>query len=370
MSKWEVFSFDEVIYDDTKNGTKIKKEDYLEKGLYPIIDQGQSFIAGYRDDSSGLYDNVPALIFGDHTRVFKYIDKPFFLGADGTKLLKSKKENVDYKYLYYFFLNNKIPDTGYNRHFKWLKELFIPIPPVQVQKQIAHNLDIVSELLVMRKQQLAELDNLIRSIYYDMFGDPLANDKGWKTRSLSSCCLINPRKTEIDYFSDDFQVSFVSMACVSSDGDIDSSDIRTFKDVKTGFTYFYENDVLFAKITPCMENGKGAIARNLKNKIGFGSTEFHVLRPVEGISNSEWLYVLTALPVFRKIAEKYMTGSAGQKRVPISFFDKFMVHLPPLSLQNQFSAIFAKIQEQKALVQKAIDETQHLFESLMSEYFD
>jgi type I restriction enzyme S subunit len=119
-----------------------------------------------------------------------------------------------------------------------------------------------------------------------------------------------------------------------------------------------------------MENGKGAIARNLINKIGFGSTEFHVLRPLEGVSNSEWLYNLTALPVFRKMAEKNMTGSAGQKRVPTTFFSKIQVPLPPLEFQKKFADIVAKIEEQKALVKKAIEETQLLFDSLMSQYFD
>ena len=99
MSSWDVFNFEEVIVDDTKNGTKIKKENYLEKGLHPVIDQGQNEVAGYADTNVGLYNNIPAIIFGDHTRAIKYIDTPFFLGADGVKLLKSKKDNVSYKYL-------------------------------------------------------------------------------------------------------------------------------------------------------------------------------------------------------------------------------------------------------------------------------
>ena len=180
MSKWEVYSFDDVIIDDTKNGTKIKKEAYLKKGLYPVIDQGQNKIIGYSNTEEGLYKDSPVIIFGDHTRVIKYIDTPFFLGADGVKLLKVRKSNINYKYLFYFFIKNEIPNTGYNRHFKWLKELKIPLPPLETQKQIARTLDTAAELLAMRKQQLAELDNLIESQFHDMFGDPEINDKDWE----------------------------------------------------------------------------------------------------------------------------------------------------------------------------------------------
>ena len=251
-----------------------------------------------------------------------------------------------------------------------MRKMTVPLPPLETQKQIAKTLNTIVEVLALRKQQLDELNQLIKSVFYDMFGDPVVNEKGWKCKPLASCCHLNPKKYEIDYFTDDFLVSFVPMQSVSENGEINTTDIREYREVKTGFTYFYENDVLFAKITPCMENGKGAIAKNLKNNIGFGSTEFHVLRPIEGISTSEWLYHLTSLPSFRKNAEKNMTGSAGQKRVPAAFFEKCIVPLPPYELQHQFADIVAKIEEQKNLVKKAIDETQTLFDSLMSEYFD
>jgi type I restriction enzyme S subunit len=281
-------------------------------------------------------------------------------------------------YLGYFFKSQyyrrKISDLSAGANInnirnEHLDQLQIPLPPIEIQRQIAKKLDIVSDVLSLRKKQLTELDNLTKAVFYDMFGDPVKNNKGWKMVQLSDCCHVNPKKSEIDYFTDDLEVSFISMADVSVNGEIDTSDIRKYKDVKKGFTYFYENDVLFAKITPCMENGKGAIARGLKNNIGFGSTEFHVLRPKEGISNSEWLYHLTILPIFRKTAEKNMKGSAGQKRVPASFFDKFLVPLPPIELQNKFADIIKPINEQKLLVRKAIEETQLLFDSLMNQYF-
>ena len=103
-------SFDEIFEDKTKYGTKIKTSEYKEIGKYAIIDQGQEEIAGYTDLEKGVFEDVPAIIFGDHTRVIKYVRDPFFLGADGVKILKCKELNVNYKYLYYALKNAKIPN--------------------------------------------------------------------------------------------------------------------------------------------------------------------------------------------------------------------------------------------------------------------
>ena len=133
---------------------------------------------------------------------------------------------------------------------------------------------------------------------------------------------------------DNTLVSFVSMPDVSEDGKINVDTYRAYGEVKKGFTNFKEGDVLFAKITPCMENGKGALATGLENGLGFGSTEFHVLRPNATIVLGQWLYYLTSWSAFRKDAEKHMTGSAGQKRVPKSFLEKYEVDLPTIDDQE------------------------------------
>ena len=148
---------------------------------------------------------------------------------------------------------------------------------------------------------------------------------------LADICEINPRAEVLD---DNTLVSFVAMPDVSEDGKINVDTHRTYGEVKKGFTNFIEGDVLFAKITPCMENGKGALATGLENGLGFGSTEFHVLRPDTAIVLGEWLFYLTSWSAFRKDAEKHMTGSAGQKRVPKSFLVKYEIDVPPIDDQE------------------------------------
>ena len=149
---------------------------------------------------------------------------------------------------------------------------------------------------------------------------------------LFDACEINPRQQGI---SDDTLVSFVAMPDVSEDGKIKTNVIRPFSEVKKGYTVFQEGDILFAKITPCMENGKGALATGLKNGIGVGSTEFHVLRPNPGYVDGMWVYYLTAWPAFRHEAESHMTGSAGQRRVPKSFLEEYSLSVPSLKTQHE-----------------------------------
>ena len=170
-----------------------------------------------------------------------------------------------------------------------------------------------------------------------MFGELGKDDKGWGLTTLGECCELNPKRPR--NINDELLVSFVPMPAVSEDGKIDCSDIKPYKEVRKGFTYFAENDVLFAKITPCMENGKGAVAKGLEGGIGSGSTEFHVLRPIPGKSNPYWLYILTMFESFRVGARKVMTGTGGQLRVPIGYLNDYPISLPPIDLQERFEEI-------------------------------
>jgi len=361
--------FCEVFDDYTSRCRKIPKEEYLSNGKYIVIDQGKNSIAGYTNVDDGLFEDVPAIVFGDHTRIIKYVNEPFFLGADGVKLLKSKIKDANYKYLYYALRNARIPDTGYNRHFKWLKEISLEYKDAESQKNIVKILDTVTNIIELCKAELSELDNLIKARFVELFGDPLNNTKGWMEQRLGECCVINPKKTTDSRLEEDFEISFIPMASVSECGEILKLEDKFYREVKNGFTYFCEGDVLFAKITPCMENGKGAVAVGLTNGIGFGSTEFHVLRPIKEKSNSYWLYALTSFELFRKKAEKNMTGSAGQKRVPASFLENIKISVPPISLQDEFEKLLIEVNKSKVEVKKALDEAQLLFDSLMQKYF-
>jgi len=129
-----------------------------------------------------------------------------------------------------------------------------------------------------------------------------------------------------------------------------------FSEVRKGFTAFADGDVIMAKITPCMENGKAAIGRGLTNGLGFGSTEFHVLRPMETVA-AEWVYYFIRQESFRKQAESEMTGSVGQKRVPVDFLSESEIPLPPLPEQRRIvekvEALLARVNAARARLARA-----------------
>ena len=183
---------------------------------------------------------------------------------------------------------------------------------------------------------------------------------------LEDICIINPKAPVL---ADDLEVSFVPMPKVGEQGEFDPSEIKEYREVKKGFTNFQNGDVLFAKITPCMENGKGAVAKDLKNGYGFGSTEFHVLRPDYSKVTSEWLYYLTSWNAFRKDAESNMTGSAGQKRVPKTFLEKYEVNLPEVEKQNEMADTLEYIGKLIALRKEQLAKLDELVKSRFIELF-
>ncbi|MCQ6281071.1 restriction endonuclease subunit S [Bacillus sp. EB600] len=133
------------------------------------------------------------------------------------------------------------------------------------------------------------------------------------------------------------------MDTVHEDGSVGKIEIKEFDKVKKGYTYFADNDILFAKITPCMENGKGTLVRSLHNGVGYGSTEFFVIRPKEQ-SDELFLYYLTMSRAFRNRAERWMQGTAGQRRVPKDFFIKRPIAIPLAEEREKIGKLFDDIE--------------------------
>lgn len=248
-----------------------------------------------------------------------------------------------------------------------LAEYEFELPSIQKQQELADVLWAMTETRLSYKRLIDATDELIKSKFIEMFGEPGSDVKGWGLTALGDCCELNPKRPR--NIDDKLMVSFVPMAAISENGKMNCSDIRLYADVKKGFTYFAENDVLFAKITPCMENGKGAIAKGLSNGIGSGSTEFHVLRPLRGVSNSYWLYILTMFENFRLEAKKVMTGTGGQLRVPAYFLKEYSISLPPIDLQEQFEDFVIQCNRSKNEIQKSADRLILAYRSVLTQHF-
>ena len=227
-----------------------------------------------------------------------------------------------------------------------LLEYEFELPSIDEMRDISDKLWAAYRLKEAYKKLLVTTDEMVKSQFIEMFGNPLSLNQKNELKRLGECCILNPRRPNIALCDTD-KVSFIPMPAVSEDGYLVDMTDEEYGKVKKGFTYFENNDVLFAKITPCMENGKGAIVHGLTNGIGMGSTEFHVLRPINGISSPYWLLALTRMPIFRERAAKNMSGTGGQKRVSASYLDHFMVGLPAIEEQRRFEAIYRQADKSK-----------------------
>lgn len=256
-----------------------------------------------------------------------------------------------------------------NLKFSILAKMPITLPSIEEQKRRSSTLLHIDKQINRFEMMSNLFDDIVKSRFIEMFGLPGTDIDGKGLSKLSDFVTINPKKnTDIRLSNENLDISFIPMSGVSEKGEILATEIRKVKEVKSGFTYLQDNDVLFAKITPCMENGKGGVAQKLMNGIGFGSTEFHVLRPGNYV-DPIWLYTVTSFNEFRKAAEKKMTGSAGQKRVPAKFLENYLISIPPIDEQQKFAKSKIQCDKSKFAIQESVNELEKLKKSLMQEYF-
>lgn len=202
--------------------------------------------------------------------------------------------------------------------------------------------------------------------------------KHWHVKKLRRVARLNPSKSEIAHFDRETELSFLPMEAVGDDGSLALDRTRPIGDVETGYTFFRENDVSIAKITPCFENGKGAIMRGLTGGAGFGTTELIVVRPKDGEISSDYLHLLFTSSVFRQRGEASMYGAGGQKRVPDDFVRDFELPLPPISEQKalvdflaaEIGKIDALIRDQGRLIGLLKEKRQSSIAHAVSRGFD
>ena len=332
--------FTDVFEDVTKQGRKIPTSDYQEIGAHPIIDQGQSAIAGYTDEVDGLFADVPVIIFGDHTRVLKYVDTPCFLGADGVKLLKAKIANPNYKYLYYVLSNANIPNTGYNRHFKWLKEVDIPLPNADEQQKIVDTLDKISELIALRKEQLAKLDQLVKSRFIELF-----DGKGYPTLKWNDVYTTTTGKLDSNAMVENGEYPFFTCA----------------KEVFRIDKYAFDQEALLLA-------GNNAAG---KYDVKYYKGKFNAYQRTYVLGLKEdWSYQLFRYQLEDKLVYLQQQSLGGlTKYLTLKILGELEFIVPPMDKQNEFTAFVEQTDKSKLAIQQSLDKLETLKKSLMQEYF-
>lgn len=266
MWEWIIFP-DTLVKNSVGRKNQINASEILSSGKYPVIDQGQDFIAGYCDDETKLVnEELPQIIFGDHTRCFKYVDFPFIIGADGTKALKPNTALFDPKYYYFALLSLNIHSRGYNRHFTLLKEKKVPKPDLFEQRRIAHLLSIV-QITIEQQVRLIKLTRKLKAaLMHKLFTEGLRGEKqknteiglmpeSWEIRSLESMTIAIDYGTSVkcDYVQKGFPVLRIPNVV---GGSVDISDLKYGQPKKNEIDKLKlsKGDLLFVRTNGVHEN--------------------------------------------------------------------------------------------------------------------
>ena len=360
--------FADLFVDVTKRAVKIQKKDYLPMGRYPIIDQGQEWCAGFTNEEKGLYRDVPAYIFGDHTRVIKYVDKPFYLGADGVKLLKLREGiQASPRFFYYALKSQRIPDTGYNRHFKWLKESLYHVPTLDEQTHIADVLDTLSTLITLCEKKIFLFNELVKSQFIELFGDLEANPKGWK------------------------KTTFDEVSVKITDGEH-----ATVPRVNTGYIFLNARNVLksgvinLTGVTFISEDNHNRIYKRCNPEAGdilltttgtIGNVvivpdmdAFSMDRGITLIKQDRSIINGTFFSVAMQMdsLQMHMRNGIHASAIGHLFMNKVKalpILVPHLALQNEFAAFVEQVDKSKLVLRQLLEKQKTLKAALMQEYF-
>ena len=211
----------------------------------------------------------------------------------------------------------------------------IPLPPLSIQEEIVAEIESYQKIIDGAK------------IVVDNYKPRIELDNSWEKLAFEDICVVNPKKSEINNLDEKTEVSFVPMADLNENQmDFVVNQVKPLNEVYKGYTYFKEDDVLLAKVTPCFENGKAGIAKNLINGIGFGSSEYYVFRPNKKIL-SIWIYLNIITDNFREKGKLNMTGTGGLQRIPTDFVKSYKIPVPSIKIQQE---IVSQIEKEQALI--------------------
>ena len=301
--------------------------------------------------------------------------RPYILGIDGCIhdgwLVIHDKNNVfDKSYLYYYlgspniyreFQRLAVGGVVNNLNSELVRNVKVAIPPLPEQSRIVEELDLLSNIIEKKRQQLSELDNLAQSIFYDMFGDPVTNEKGWEVKAMKEVAPQKPYKGDVPSINGKYWLLNLDMI-VPNTGEIIDKCYFEKEEIGNSTIAFDRTNVLYSKLRPYLNKVV------IPNDIGYATMELVPLCPLVNVLNREFLaHLLRSYSFVSYINDK--VAGAKMPRVSMDILRAFPVILPPLSLQQLFAQKIEAIEKQKALIKQSIAETEELFNSRMDYYF-
>ncbi len=339
---------------------KFKQNQYAEYGVHPIVDQGQELIAGYSDDEAGLFNDVPAIVFGDHTRCVKYIEEPFFAGADGVKILKPKLSD-NTRFWWHALKATPIENLGYSRHFKLLKAATFKTYNAADQIEIVARLDSILNQIAQANQQIEQLDQLVKSRFVEMFGDLKANANGWQVEPFEAFAIIDTHMAnDLEPYADKPHIGIDSIEA----GTGHLAGYRTVKEdgIISGKYPFTAEHLIYSKIRPALNK----VA--LPNFDGVCSADAYPILPVAGKCNRVFLAEAMRSRIFLDHVLP-LSGRAQMPKVNKNALRSFEMPVPPMQLQDSFASFVSQVDKSRFVAQQQIEKLQTLYDSLAQDYF-
>jgi type I restriction enzyme S subunit len=369
---WQTVPFPDAVADESGGNEKTPQSEFLPEGRFAVVDQGKELVAGYVDDESRVcHAELPVVVFGDHTRCFKFVDFPFCMGADGVKVLRPKVD-AHVKYLYYYFRQLRLEEHGYDRHFKYLKRTEVVLPPLPEQRRIAEVLDRAEALRAKRRAALAQLDTLTQSIFLDLHREavstsrivPLANvaetSRGSFVNGPFGSDLLTSEFQDdgvpVVYIRDIREGEYrrVSQSCVSE---------RKARDLEV--CSVHPGDVLIAKVG----DPPGTAAIYPKGQPTAVVTQ-DVIRirvsPQEAIGEFIVGYLNSPIGMSRLAA---ITFEATRARFSLRDLKAMNIELPPVDVQREFADRVRVVDKLKSAHRASLAKLDALFASLQHRAF-
>lgn len=339
----------------------VESEFYNNNYKTPVLTAGKSFILGYTNETNGIYNNLPCIIFDDFTTDIKYVDFPFKVKSSAMKILTTNDEN-DLRYLYYFLSTIKL-DTELHKRY-WISkyaELNVKLPLLPEQERIAGELDVVCGAMEKQKKQLELCDTLIKSKFNEMFGD----------KSFEKCAikkLIDNKISKIkNKFSNNEIIQYIDISSIDNSQQIITGSKKfNVSNAPSRAQYVLKrNDILISTVRPNLRNV--AVVKTEDINI-IGSTGFCVLRCNEKVIEEYLFYIVSS----EKVANMLMNVVRGANYPAVSDEDvkNIQIPLPPLPLQQKFADFVNEVEQNKAKIKESLNETETLYKALMQKYFD
>jgi len=371
---WEMYDFSDLVNDITGGNRKFQSFEYQANAAFPIVDQSEKFISGFTNENAIVKRKKDVVIFGDHTKALKFIDFDFCLGADGVKVLEPVEE-LDSKFLFYFLNTITLPNVGYSRHFKFLKEISIPLPPLPIQKRIAEILDAADALKLKDQALLKKYDELAQAIFIDMFGDPVKNEKGWEVKTIEQ--LVKKTRYSLkrgpfggalkkEIFVSDGYLVYEQFHALNNDFTFGRYYINQEKydelitfDVKPKDIIISCSGIYLGKLAIVPEGAKPGIINQALLKLTLD----------ENIYKNEFFVKVFTQENFKETYFASERGAAIPNFPPMATFKEFKFICPPIKIQNEYLNLVQNLQNQTDIVSTEQKTTDNLFQTLIQKAF-